>query len=195
MDEFVKEGDLVILVTPIDKEAPKGRLILPQQQVLRDILNNGSMALRQIMNYLDDEVLRKKSKPVDNINKKILTLINDMVGTMYASKGVGLAAPQVGILKRIIVVDIGEGIIKLINPRITKRKGKQQNLEGYVSVPEITGEVERPEKVIIKALNENGDSIELEGTGLLARAFCHEVDHLDGILFIDKIVPGTKNNL
>lgn len=153
------------------------------------------MALRQVMNYIDDGVLRKKSKHVEKIDKRILTLIDDMVETMYSSNGVGLAAPQVGILKRIIVVDVGEGIIKLINPKLIEMEGEQQDLEGCLSVPEVAGEVKRPQKVKVQAIDENGDNIELDGTGLLARALCHEIDHLDGILFIDKIVPGTKKDI
>ncbi len=152
------------------------------------------MALRQVMNYIDDEVLRKISKPVEKVDKKIITLIDDMVETMYSSNGVGLAAPQVGVLKRIIVVDVGDGIIKLINPEFIKVEGEQQDFEGCLSVPGITGEVKRPEKVSVRALNENGENVEVEAEGLLSRAFCHEIDHLNGILFIDKIVPGTKQN-
>jgi peptide deformylase len=153
------------------------------------------MALRKVMSYIDDEVLRKKSRPVEKIDKRISVLIDDMLETMYSSNGVGLAAPQVGILKRIIVVDVGEGAIKLINPELIEIEGEQQDFEGCLSVPGIAGEVKRPEKVKVKALDEKGDTIMIEGTGLLARAFCHEIDHLDGILFIDKIVPGTKKNI
>jgi peptide deformylase len=153
------------------------------------------MALRQVRNYTDDEVLRKKSKSVEKIDKRVTALIDDMLETMYASNGVGLAAPQVGILKRIIVIDVGEGAIKLINPELIETEGDQQDLEGCLSVPGISGEVTRPEKVKVKALDEKGDTIMIEGTGLLARAFCHEIDHLEGILFIDKIIPGTKKSI
>jgi len=154
-----------------------------------------SMALRKVMNYIDDEILRKKSKLVEKVDDKLLTLLDDMVETMHSSNGVGLAAPQVGILKRVIVVDVGEGIIKLINPEIVALEGEQLDSEGCLSIPGIAGEVKRPEKVRVKALDETGNNIVLEGEGLLARAFCHEIDHLDGILFIDKIVPGTKKNV
>ncbi|WP_010243401.1 peptide deformylase [Acetivibrio cellulolyticus] len=150
------------------------------------------MALRQIRNYIDDDVLRKKSKVVEKIDEKILNLLDDMAETMYQSNGVGLAAPQVGILKRVVVIDVGEGLIKLINPQIISMEGEQQDIEGCLSVPDIIGEVKRANKVKVKAIDEKGNSIELDGTGLLARAFCHEIDHLDGILFIDKIVNGTK---
>ena len=114
-----------------------------------------------------------------------------MADTMYRANGVGLAAPQIGVLKRLAVIDIGEGLVKLVNPVIIEQSGEQQDMEGCLSVPDISGEVIRPQKVRIKAQNENGDYFEMEGTGLLARAFCHELDHLDGILFIDKTVPDT----
>ncbi|OPZ88588.1 MAG: Peptide deformylase [Firmicutes bacterium ADurb.Bin419] len=153
------------------------------------------MALRQVRNYIDDEVLRKRSKPVEKIDKRLIGLIDDMLETMYFSNGVGLAAPQVGILKRIIVVDVGEGAIKLINPELIEAEGEQQDFEGCLSVPGIIGKVKRPEKVKVKALDEKGDAIMIEGTGLLARAFCHEIDHLEGILFIDKIIPDTKKSI
>ncbi|MBI6875059.1 peptide deformylase [Clostridium aciditolerans] len=145
------------------------------------------MGLRNIRKY-GDEILRKKSRKVEVINDRILTLIKDMEETMYEAQGVGLAAPQVGILKRIIVVDVGEGIIKLINPEIISREGSQLDVEGCLSVPGEQGEVERPNRVTVKALNEKGQEITVEGEGLLARALCHEIDHLDGILFVDKTI-------
>ena len=153
------------------------------------------MALRRITNYKVDDVLRKKSKYIDKINEKLLKLLDDMAETMYQANGVGLAAPQVGMLKRIAVVDIGDGLIKLINPEIVEQEGEQQDIEGCLSIPGITGEVKRPDWVKVKALNENGENVEIEGDGLLARALCHEIDHLDGILFIDKVVPGTVKNI
>jgi len=119
-------------------------------------------------------------------------ILDDMAETMYRADGVGLAAPQVGILKRLVVIDIGDGLIKLINPEIVEIEGEQQDIEGCLSVPGVTGEVIRPNRVKVRALNENGINVELEGIGLLSRAFCHEIDHLDGILFIDKIVQGTE---
>jgi peptide deformylase len=148
------------------------------------------MALRQIMNYKTDDILQKKAKKVEKIDSKILDLIDDMVETMYSADGVGLAAPQVGMLKRIAIIDIGEGIIKLINPEVIDTEGEQQDMEGCLSVPDVCGEVKRPEKVTVRALNEKGETIELAGTGFLARAICHEMDHLDGVLFVDKVVPG-----
>lgn len=145
------------------------------------------MGLRNIRKY-GDEILRKKSREVEVINDRIITLIKDMEETMYEAQGVGLAAPQVGILKRVIVVDVGEGIIKLINPEIISREGSQLDVEGCLSVPGEQGEVERPNRVTVKALNEKGQEITVEGEGLLARALCHEIDHLDGILFVDKTI-------
>jgi len=150
------------------------------------------MALRNIRYYNEeDTILRKKSKIVKIIDEKTRILLDDMADTMYRANGVGLAAPQIGVLKRLAVIDIGEGLVKLVNPVIIEQSGEQQDMEGCLSVPDISGEVIRPQKVRIKAQNENGDYFEMEGTGLLARAFCHELDHLDGILFIDKTVPDT----
>jgi len=152
------------------------------------------MALRNIMNYQTDEILRKKSKNVNLIDNKVLTLLEDMAETMYHANGAGLAAPQVGILKRLVVIDVGTGLIKLINPVIIKSFGEQQESEGCLSIPGTFGTVKRPQKVIVRALNENGQTVELEGTELLACAFCHEIDHLDGVLFIDKVLPESIIN-
>ena len=152
------------------------------------------MALRNITKYKKDDILRKKSRNVDKINEIILQLLDDMAETMYKENGAGLAAPQVGILKRVIVVDIGDGLIKLINPEIVEQEGEEQGEEGCLSVPDIIGEVKRPYKVKVKGLNELGEEIEIKATGFLARAFCHEIDHLDGILFIDKVIPSTIRN-
>ncbi|NFV14144.1 peptide deformylase [Clostridium sp. FAM 1755] len=145
------------------------------------------MAIRNIRKYGDD-LLRKKSRKIEKIDDRILTLLEDMEETMYSADGVGLAAPQVGILKRAVVIDVGEGLIKLINPEIIETEGNETDVEGCLSVPGEQGEVERPYKVKVKALNEKGEEIVLEGEGLLARAFCHEIDHLDGILFVDKVI-------
>lgn len=147
------------------------------------------MALRRIRKE-GDEILRKKSREVDQVNDRILELLEDMAETMYENNGVGLAAPQVGVLKRVIVVDTegGEGLHKLINPRIVHEEGEQCWAEGCLSVPGVYGEVKRPQKVIVEALNEKGEKIRITGEGLLAVALCHEIDHLDGILFKDKVV-------
>ncbi|MBU3110716.1 peptide deformylase [Clostridium lacusfryxellense] len=139
-----------------------------------------------------DEILRKKSKVVDEINKRVLLLIKDMKETMYNSNGIGLAAPQVGILKRIVVIDIGEGPIALINPQIVEMSGSQLGSEGCLSIPGIQKNVDRPQKVKVKALSEAGEELVIEGEDLLARALCHEIDHLDGILFIDKAIEGEE---
>lgn len=147
------------------------------------------MAIRNIRKY-GDELLRKKSRKIEKIDDRILTLLEDMAETMYSAEGVGLAAPQVGILKRVVVIDVGEGLIKLINPEIIETEGSQKDVEGCLSVPGEQGEVERPYKVKVKALNEKGEEIVLEGEELLARALCHEIDHLDGVLFVDKVING-----
>lgn len=151
------------------------------------------MALRNIRKYGDD-LLRKKSRKVENIDDRIVTLLDDMAETMYEADGVGLAAPQVGILKRVIVIDVGEGILKLVNPEIISTEGSYIDEEGCLSVPGEQGKVERPYKVKVKALNEKGEEIILEGEELLARALCHEIDHLEGILFVDKILEIEGEN-
>ncbi len=145
------------------------------------------MAIRQLR-YEGDPILRKKSKEVTEINDKIRTLLEDMVETMYEHEGVGLAAPQVGILRRVVVIDVGDGPIKLINPEIIHKEGEFIDAEGCLSIPGRAGTVKRPVRVKVKYLDENGEEKTIEGTGLLAKALCHEIDHLDGILFIDKIV-------
>lgn len=147
-----------------------------------------TMAIRDIKHYQRDDILRKKSKPVDKIDDRIITLLDDMAETMYHADGVGLAAPQVGILKRVIVIDIGEGLIELINPEIIWEKGEQDGEEGCLSIPGYSARVKRPAQVKVKGLNRKGEEIEIVGKGLLARALCHEIDHLDGILFIDRVV-------
>lgn len=144
------------------------------------------MALREVV-QIGEPVLRKKSKKVEKIDEKIIQLLEDMADTMYHFDGVGLAAPQVGILKRIAVIDIGDGIIELINPEIIQTSGEQIDDEGCLSVVGEVGEVKRPYKVKVRAFNRNGQLFEIEGEELLARAFCHEIDHLDGVLFVDKI--------
>lgn len=144
------------------------------------------MALRQIV-QIGDSVLRKKCKPVEKIDDKIIQLLDDMADTMYEADGVGLAAPQVGILKRIAIVDVGDGLIELINPEIIEVKGTQTDDEGCLSVVNEFGPVTRPYYVKVRAYNRKGQLFEIEGEELLDRAFCHEIDHLDGVLFVDKI--------
>ena len=134
----------------------------------------------------EDEVLRKKCRPVDKITPRTLTLLDDMLDTMRAANGVGIAAPQVGILRRIVIVDIGEGLIERINPEIIATEGEQEGEEGCLSGPDEVGIVKRPNIVTVQATDRNGEPFTIRGEGLLARAFCHEIDHLDGILYIDK---------
>ncbi|SHJ43745.1 peptide deformylase [Hathewaya proteolytica DSM 3090] len=143
------------------------------------------MATRNIR-YNGDPILRKECRLVEEITERELVLIEDMKETMYRCQGVGLAAPQVGILKSIAVVDVGQGPMVMINPVIVESSGSQIDFEGCLSVKDVRDKVERPNYVKVKALNERGDNITIEGTELLARALCHEIDHLHGVLFIDK---------
>lgn len=151
------------------------------------------MALRTIR--LDsDPILRKQSRQVESFDEKIKILVADMIETMYDADGVGLAAPQVGILKRILVIDIYDetGVKVLINPEIVDQKGEQIDVEGCLSIPGVSGTVKRPEYIKVKGFDQEGKEIVVEGEGLLARALCHEIDHLDGILFTDKIIEETS---
>lgn len=150
------------------------------------------MALRQIR-LSDDEILRKKSRAVEIVDDKIRQILNDMSDTMYNSEnGTGLAAPQVGILKRLVVIDMGQGLIQLVNPEIIKQEGEQEVIEGCLSIPNVFGKLTRPAKVTVQALNENGEKIILTGAGDLAKCFCHEIDHLEGILFTDLVTEYMK---
>lgn len=147
------------------------------------------MALRNIR-YVGDDILTKTCKPVHEVTDKIRTLVEDMLETMYDAQGVGLAAPQVGVRKRIVVIDVTEeqdNPIILINPEIIESDGSQTGGEGCLSVPNKVGQVTRPNYVKVKAYNLDMEEIVLEGEELLARAFCHEIDHLDGILYMDKM--------
>ena len=145
------------------------------------------MALRMIK--LDgDPILRKKSKEIDKVTDRIKILLEDMVETMVEANGIGLAAPQVGVLRRAVVIDIGEGVINMLNPEILDTDGAIVDIEGCLSVPNLSGTVERPEKVKVKYTDENGEEKYLEATELLARAVCHEIDHLNGILYTDKVI-------
>ena len=146
------------------------------------------MALRKIRE-IGDDILRKQTKEIKEMTPRIRFLIDDMLDTMYEANGVGLAAPQVGILKRLVVIDVGEGPIVMINPEILETSGSQTGMEGCLSVPNKSGQVTRPNYVKVRALNEDMESYELEGTELLARAICHECDHLYGKLYVD-IVEG-----
>lgn len=151
------------------------------------------MALRNIR--LDgDPILRKKSREVGKINERIKELAKDMLETMYDADGVGLAAPQVGVLRRVVVIDIGEGPITLIDPVITKADGSQIGIEGCLSVPGVNNEVDRPSLVQVRYTDLEGKKQVLEGTGYLAKAICHEIDHLEGILFTDKVYQREKKS-
>lgn len=145
------------------------------------------MAIRRILRE-GDETLRKISRPVTEIDKRTKQLLDDMAETMYAAEGAGLAAPQVGVLRRLVVIDVGEGLLELINPVIVETEGSMVNPEGCLSIPGRRCTVERPERVVVHALNRKGQTIEVEGTEFLAMALCHEIDHLDGILYTDKMI-------
>lgn len=147
------------------------------------------MAIRTIREN-GDPVLRKVARPVDVVDDKVKVLIDDMIETMYEADGVGLAAPQIGILKRVIVIDIYDetGVKILVNPEIVEMRGEQIELEGCLSVPDESGNVKRPAYVKVKGLDRDGKEVVYEATELLARAFCHEIDHLEGVLFIDKVI-------
>lgn len=144
------------------------------------------MAIREIRT-MGDEVLTKQCKEVKAMTPRTAVLIEDMIDTMYEAMGVGLAAPQVGVLKRIVVIDVGEGPIVLVNPEILETSGEQTGDEGCLSVPGKAGSVTRPFYVKVKALNEEMEEVIYEGEELLARAFCHEIDHLDGHLYVEKV--------
>ncbi len=145
------------------------------------------MAIR-IIRKDEDPILRKKAKIVEKIDDRVLTLLDDMRETMYDADGVGLAAPQVGVLKRVILVDVGEGLVELINPEIIETCGEEIDEEGCLSLPGVNGEVARPEAVTVKGLNRKGEEIRIEAKNLFARALCHEIDHLNGVLFTDRII-------
>lgn len=150
------------------------------------------MALRQIRLF-GDEILRKKSRAVEVVDDRIRQILDDMAETMYNTEnGGGLAGPQVGILKRLVVIDMGQGLIKLVNPKIINQEGTQEVIEGCLSIPNKWGKLIRPAKVTVQALNENGEEIVLTGTGDLAKCFCHEIDHLEGILFTDLVIEYIK---
>ena len=150
------------------------------------------MAIREIR-LNGDEILRKKAREVEKVDEKIQELLEDMVETMHEYNGVGLAAPQVGILKRAIVIDLYDGNepLKLVNPKILKVKGKQKVDEGCLSFPNQFAKMVRPKEVTVEALNEKGETVTIEAVDLLAQALVHEIEHLDGILFVDNMIPGT----
>jgi peptide deformylase len=133
-----------------------------------------------------DKVLKEMAQPVEQIDKKIKHLLDDMKETMYAAEGVGLAAPQVGVSLRVIVIDIGDGLIELVNPAIVESEGNEKGTEGCLSIPGVFGEVERFSRVTVEGLNRHGKKVRISGEGMLSRALQHEIDHLEGILFIER---------
>ena len=146
------------------------------------------MALRNIVKTGDD-VLRKKCREVTVFDDKLWVLLDDMLETMHEADGVGLAAPQIGVLRRVVVIEVEPGKpLELINPRIIARAGEQEEIEGCLSVPGRSGKTRRPMHVTVRAMNRNGEEFDVIGSGLLARAFCHELDHLDGKLYIDEAI-------
>lgn len=140
------------------------------------------MAIRNIVKD-GDEILNKKCRPVEKFDKKLWVLLDDMAETMHRANGVGLAAPQVGMLRRVVVIDVGEGVIELVNPQIIAYSGEQEGVEGCLSFPGEWGITRRPDYVKVKAQDRNGEEFTMDGRQLLARAFCHEIDHLNGIVF------------
>lgn len=148
------------------------------------------MALRNIVK-VGDPILSKKSRTIERFDEKLAMLIDDMLETMYKENGVGLAAVQVGMLKRVVVIDVGDGPMELVNPEITLAEGEQREQEGCLSLPGKWGTTVRPMKVQVKAQNREGKWQVFTGEGLKARAFCHEIDHLDGILFTSKVIDGV----
>ena len=150
------------------------------------------MAIRNVR-LENDEILRKKSRIVDVVDDKIKELVDDMIETMHAHDGVGLAAPQVGILKRVVVIDLydDKGPYVLINPEIIKQKGEQEVEEGCLSFPNQYAKMIRPKEVVVEALDRSGKKITIKAKELLAQAIAHECDHLDGVVFVDKMIPGT----
>ena len=144
------------------------------------------MAIRNIRTE-EDPILRKKSRVVENFDDRLFELLDDMAETMYSADGVGLAAVQVGVLRRVVVIDIGEGLMELINPEIIEVDGVQCDVEGCLSLPGKQAYTMRPMTVKVKAQNRDGNWCVYKGSGLKAKAFCHEIDHLDGILYVDKI--------
>jgi peptide deformylase len=146
------------------------------------------MAIRNIIT-VGDKTLRKKSRKVDDINEHIKTLLCDMADTLHStSDGVGLAAPQVGVLRRAVVIDMGDGVMNFINPEITASEGSREGVESCLSVPDRVATVVRPQKVTVRAINEKGEEFAMDADGMLAVCLCHEIDHLNGILFVDRAI-------
>lgn len=151
------------------------------------------MAIRNIVKLGEDEVLRKRARRVDKFDKRLWTLLDDMADTMYEADGAGLAAPQVGILKRVVVIDVGEGLLEMVNPEIIEAEGEQICIEGCLSVPGKRGKVIRPAKLRVHAQDRDGKHIEFEAEDFLANAVCHELDHLDGVVYVDKMIEDVTD--
>jgi len=152
------------------------------------------MAILEIRKF-GDPVLRKRSKPVENITERTSALIDDMIQTMYAAPGIGLAAPQVGVLERIIVVDVEEDLIVLINPELIESEGEVTLEEGCLSFPEIEVEICRPQRIVVKGLNQDGEEVTIEAYDIKARALAHESEHLDGTMIIDKVGQAMRETI
>ena len=150
------------------------------------------MAIRDIVTGPENEALRKHARPVQKVNAHILTLLDDMKETLHVEQGVGLAAPQVGVLRRIAIVEYDEHYYEIINPRILKSSGEAIEDEGCLSVPGVRGQVKRPENITVEYLDRKGKKCVEEISGIAARVFCHEIDHLDGVLFVDKMIKETE---
>lgn len=150
------------------------------------------MAIRKIL-VEGDPTLRKTCRKVEKVDKRILQLLDDMAQTMHQADGVGLAAPQVGVLRRVVVIDVGEGVIDLINPEIIETSGEQLGDEGCLSLPGKFMQIRRPMKTTVRAMNRQGELFEITGEALLSRALCHEIDHLDGVLYMDHARPEDQN--
>ena len=153
------------------------------------------MAIRKIVELGRDDILRKHSRKVARFDRRLGQLLDDMADTMYEADGVGVAAPQVGIRKRVVVIDVGEGLIELVNPEILWSEGEVIGAEGCLSVPGRRGTVARPTKVRVLAQDRKGNPIEVEGEGLLAVCLCHELDHLDGVLYVDKMIEDVTDQI
>ena len=153
------------------------------------------MAIRRIIKLGEDDVLRKRARPVERFDARLHALLDDMAETMAAAQGAGLAAPQVGVLKRAVVIDVGEGLIELVNPQIVSSEGECTAVEGCLSVPGRAGRVVRPEKVVVKAQDRDGGEKTLVAEGKLAVCACHEIDHLDGVLYVDKMIEEVTDRI